>query len=1322
MRMSPSEKKSSPNRPQKKQKGQMQETAVPSRKVSRKEMTMEAGGSGTNLLAGQIIEDYNGSLLGTLGLEVYDKMRKSDAQVHATLMYCELPILSTKWSIEPAKNKDGVTEEEDEEVAEFVRQALFEHQEKTWTETLREILTMLPFGHSVFELVWEVVDDQVWLKKLGWRKPTTIQRWETQDGAAGITQVTPQGKIASIPAEKLLIFSLRREGDNYEGTSVLRTAYRHWYLKDKFYRFDAVRHERQSLGILKIKLPVDASPDDEAKALTIIRNIRNVEQAGITVPGGTDDDAWEAEFMDMKAGTTSNLEWSINHHDRKIATNILAQFMELGSEGGSGSYALSEDQSSLFLLADSAVAVYIRDTINRFLIKKLVDYNFDVERYPSLKFEKLGDVKITDFASAIGTLAGAGMITADKPTEAAIREKVNLPAQSEEVMDGEMEDEGLEDDAYLDIDEEEEEPNGDDEDMSLLDDEEEDAAELSEDDVVDLSEVFFSQLSSIAELGEDHVIEVLQLASGAPVSSQTKQKISDALKAYWDRRGRKTPDAPAQRQKPQTPEEKRKAARVARNDAVDTKRTLDTAARRGVTTKELLQNKDALVRAIEQARKQIDQISGQYKSAIDAAKTTAEKKKLRAERKAILTPLKQIRSQDISTRVNVNKILRARRKELAAKVKAIRTALKEKRIDLKSAIAPLKTEVQSNNAKVKELRARAKGMKGEAGAALKAAIAGLLEDNQSIRDTAASMRDEFGKVRDAANAEIDKTKQESGFLSEAHQPPGHGEFFELSQLLNNRTIIELQNEMSPLELSEAKKKGLITNDFEKKAFRPLTLSERKVNWGFLEKSMNKGTAALAGEFAKAIGRAKSAILEQVKFAVKYNDVSRLSKVKVPKDVRNAMAQALTDVQKDMFDDGKFSAARELGVQVPPTKAEVKGAIRVQNDSIVAKIVSDLENAAKQAATEAIQKTGAGSITDTTQKDAVMTVQEALDGAVQLSEEQQETFGRAESVLGDAIALAESTANTLSVTGSINMGRSSVFDRYPEQIYGYQFSAILDGRTTAICMSLDGIVVKPYSSEYYDYIPPRHRNCRSIYVAILMTETFKPEFTSDISSSIPTDISAMNTSDLKAPVVGEHTSQKTIDLIQQDIADRQAKVKQYSAEGKFQNRIDVHKDAIKTLEKGLRGAPVETRDTFRRSIQTEDGEKISTPTGYVYGLTDKTRKAIEKSGIDGGIVVSPAAAIGEGTIFRVPSGKAASKKPVRSATVPEEMNQFIIENDIEPAIIEVWDDARKEWIPAMRADDRTELKEVVKAIMMCEGILFTTLAKPGGRLFDVQLRE
>ena len=392
------------------------------------------GGSGTSIYRGVIVEDYKSNLSWSEWYNIYDQMRRSDAQVFASLLVCELPIRSTQWRVEPWENKDGEIDEAAQEVANFVSNALFNKLENTWNNLLLEILTMLPFWFSVFEKIYYSDGENIFLKKLWSRKQTTIKAWETKEQTAGITQMLPQPLKdwfnkdkyeVSIPESKLLVFTNRKEWDNHEGISILRSAYKHWFYKDNLYKFDAVRHERQSVGIPVMYMPSWVSDEDKQEALTIVSNVRSTEQTGIVIPW-TKEEGWLFEFADTRAGQSTDLFESINHHNREISKNVLAQFLELGNTS-SGSRSLWESQSALFLLALESVAKNIADTFNRSLIPELVNLNFDTDIYPELKFQKLQPVDYEKLSNALSSLANSEIITPDSDLEAHIRKVLDLP-------------------------------------------------------------------------------------------------------------------------------------------------------------------------------------------------------------------------------------------------------------------------------------------------------------------------------------------------------------------------------------------------------------------------------------------------------------------------------------------------------------------------------------------------------------------------------------------------------------------------------------------------------------------------------------------------------------------------------------------------------------------------------------------------------------------------------------------------------------------------------------------------------------------------------
>ena len=50
--------------------------------------------------------------------------------------------------------------------------------------------------------------------------------------------------MISIPAEKLILFNINAEGENYEGNGIYRKMVRDRYYKDKLETLQAILHER----------------------------------------------------------------------------------------------------------------------------------------------------------------------------------------------------------------------------------------------------------------------------------------------------------------------------------------------------------------------------------------------------------------------------------------------------------------------------------------------------------------------------------------------------------------------------------------------------------------------------------------------------------------------------------------------------------------------------------------------------------------------------------------------------------------------------------------------------------------------------------------------------------------------------------------------------------------------------------------------------------------------------------------------------------------------------------------------------------------------
>jgi hypothetical protein len=396
----------------------------------------ELGASGSTFFAGFPTSEYNPHLMGKLAIEVYDKMKRSDPQVRASMRIVKAPLISAEWYMEPASDSA-----EDKKIAEFVWWN-FNSLNRTFEQVLSEAMFMLDYGYYVFEKVFEPTTWQgefhVRWKKFAPRHPRTIEEW-ILDSNGGIEAVMHNRANVGrsdvrIPIEKLLIFTIDEEGGNPEGLSLLRSAYESWYFKRNFYKVDGIQKERHGIGIPDVEVPPNATPKDKALARQMARNLRTNDKAYILRPPG-----FKVGFLELKGQPVDALESAV-HHGVMITMNVLAQFLALGTSD-TGSRAISEAHQDMFTRALKFVANLLAGVFNQYAIRQLVDYNFTVVEYPKLKVRKLGDEVVwRTLAVAIRNLVESGVVTPDPLLEAWIRQSMDMPKASPEAMARPVED------------------------------------------------------------------------------------------------------------------------------------------------------------------------------------------------------------------------------------------------------------------------------------------------------------------------------------------------------------------------------------------------------------------------------------------------------------------------------------------------------------------------------------------------------------------------------------------------------------------------------------------------------------------------------------------------------------------------------------------------------------------------------------------------------------------------------------------------------------------------------------------------------------------
>lgn len=401
-----------------------------------KKAGIEIGKSGTLITQGMISsEEYNADLRGPSLIRKVEIMRRSNSTIRAALLVVKLPILGADWGVKPAQDGDGNVADSDREISDHVNRELF-GRNINFSNFLREGLTCQEFGYSVFEKVYEPVQFngkfRFGIKKIGYRKQNTIFKWEQSNSdLPGITQLTRDGKQFDIPREKLIVFTNDKEGDNYEGISLLRYAFMDWDMLDKLKISQAIKLDRFSVGVPKAfaRDGLDPGTKDIEEAKEILRNMRTNQEAFLLMPSTMD-----VEMLDMKMSGTEDIIPFLNYLDRRISTSILAGFMELGGQSGSGAHALAKDLTALFMKSEEATAKNIQATIQEDLIKQLVDINWTqdelVNGYPQITFGNIADDDLSQLSTSVSALADKSLITPDIDLESHLRKTYRLPAMS----------------------------------------------------------------------------------------------------------------------------------------------------------------------------------------------------------------------------------------------------------------------------------------------------------------------------------------------------------------------------------------------------------------------------------------------------------------------------------------------------------------------------------------------------------------------------------------------------------------------------------------------------------------------------------------------------------------------------------------------------------------------------------------------------------------------------------------------------------------------------------------------------------------------------
>lgn len=391
----------------------------------------EIGASGLRRFSGFIFEEFLTNLTGWKGNAIYKEMSQNDPTVSAVLFAIDMLCRRVPWRVEEASSTMA-----DKDAAEFLETCMND-MSSTWIDTISEILSMLTYGYSYHEIVYKrrcgagpdpefrskYVDGRIGWRKIPIRSQDSLYRWQFDDhgGIRGVEQLAPPHYYHTvIPIEKALLFRTTITKNNPEGRSVLRGAYRPWYMKKNIENIEAIGIERDLAGLPVALVPPELLSSGKTAAQAalfaeiqkIVTNIRRDEQEGIVFPSARDEKGgliYELKLLSTGGQRQFDTDKIIQRYDQRIAMSALADFILLGQDKV-GSFALAHNKTNLFMTAIGAFLDIIADVFNRYAVPRLFALNdFRISDYPQIRHGDLDAVNVVELGDYITKLAGAGM-------------------------------------------------------------------------------------------------------------------------------------------------------------------------------------------------------------------------------------------------------------------------------------------------------------------------------------------------------------------------------------------------------------------------------------------------------------------------------------------------------------------------------------------------------------------------------------------------------------------------------------------------------------------------------------------------------------------------------------------------------------------------------------------------------------------------------------------------------------------------------------------------------------------------------------------------
>lgn len=430
-------------------------------------LARELGISGTPIYFGDVLTESNNRLIheaafghpGSRTWGEYETILLTDPCVQMGIEHNASQLRDAQVDVTPAPEAMMPDRKLAEAQADFVRWNLLEALEPGWPELIQQIVRgSLLNGFSLHERVPDRCEHPLLpngkgykLSKLAERLPKSIHPngWFERDGElAAVQQQGPVNDVSALwvmpllSAERLLLVTHNRSGNNYLGHSAFRSA---WYLckiREELAKLIGVTLQREGAGVPVAFCTdgnVDLSADQREKFEQLLANLVYHENASVVLPAG-----WDIKWVFSPGANKGHVVDAYNALGLVILQVVEAQQLALGVNG-TGSRSVGEVHSAssdAFVLGIMASVAGVLNGVGARpytgIAKQIVQWNWGPQpAYPKVSFTpKQAKLAPLDLANALKVARDGKLITVwTIDDENIFRAKVGYPKVTQEQWD-----------------------------------------------------------------------------------------------------------------------------------------------------------------------------------------------------------------------------------------------------------------------------------------------------------------------------------------------------------------------------------------------------------------------------------------------------------------------------------------------------------------------------------------------------------------------------------------------------------------------------------------------------------------------------------------------------------------------------------------------------------------------------------------------------------------------------------------------------------------------------------------------------------------------